>query len=74
VPIWLILITIVLQVLVFLLAPKPKKPKPPDKEDLENPTADAGKPVPWLTGTKLLKGLDVFWFGDKNAYRHNIDA
>lgn len=48
-----------------LLLPKPKKRKPDSVQDLENPSADAGRPIPVVFGTITVKGLNVLWFGDK---------
>lgn len=59
-------IAIVTLALSYLLAPKPKAPKPPSLADFENPTADAGRPLPVVFGTVTVKGPNLLWFGDKS--------
>jgi hypothetical protein len=62
-------------VLSLLLMPKPKTPKPDAAKDLENPVAEAGKPIPVVFGTITVKGLNVLWFGNKqiHTYKKKID-
>lgn len=60
--------------LLALFMPKPKAPKPPEATDLENPVAEAGKPVPVVFGTVTVKGLNVLWFGDKHTYTKKVKA
>ena len=62
-------------VLSLLLMPKPKTPKPDAAKDLDNPTAEAGKPIPVVFGTITVKGLNVLWYGDKqtSTYKKKID-
>jgi hypothetical protein len=62
--IWL-LVAIAFQVIAFLLRPKPKKEKPPPVQDLENPVAERGKPIPVVFGSLTVKGLNVLWYGNK---------
>jgi len=69
-----LLIAILLNVVVYLLTPKPKKSKPPPVQDLEGPVAEAGKPVPVIFGTIWVKGLNVLFFTDKNSYTYEVDA
>jgi hypothetical protein len=70
---WLLL-AIALNIVAYLLMPRPKQPKPPEVKDLDDPTADAGRPVPVVFGTLTVKGVNVLWFGDKNKYTYKIDA
>lgn len=60
--------------LAILFMPKPKTPKPPEATDLENPVAEAGKPIPVIFGTVLVKGLNVLWYGDKHTYSKKVKA
>ncbi len=60
-----------LMALGYLLMPKQKVPKP-EIRDLENPTADAGRPIPRLFGTKEIKGLNVLWYGDKGSDQYTV--
>lgn len=69
-----IVVALVLAVVSYFLTPQPKKPKPPAVQDLQNPTADAGRPVPVVFGTITIKGPNVLWFGDKNVRTYEVDA
>lgn len=71
--IWL-LVAIAFQVVAFLLRPKPKKQKPPEVQDLDNPVAERGKPIPVVFGTVIVKGLNVLWYGDKQKNSYKITA
>lgn len=64
---WILAAAVVISVAIsILLRPKVKKPKPDAVKDLEDPTADAGRPIPVVFGTITIKGLNVLWFGDKS--------
>jgi hypothetical protein len=64
---WIIAAAVALSVAVsILLRPKVKAPKPDSVKDLEDPTADAGRPIPVVFGTVTVKGLNVLWFGEKS--------
>lgn len=60
--------------LIFM--PKPKTAKPDANKDFENPTAEAGRPLPVVFGTITVKGLNVLWYGDKKAttYKHKSSS
>lgn len=34
---------------------------------IEAPTAEDGKPIPWLFGTREIAGANVEWYGDVRA-------
>jgi hypothetical protein len=64
---WLIaLISIAIQIIAYIIMPKPKPPKPEAAQDLKNPTAEAGRPIPVVFGTLTVKGVNILWFGDKS--------
>lgn len=67
-----LLIGLLLNIVAYLLMPKPKRDKPPEAKDMDNPTADAGRPVPVVFGTVTVKGLNVLWYGDKERERQNV--
>lgn len=50
----------------LLLAPKPKTPgqKPAGIGDFTVPTAEIGREIPVLFGTRDLGGPNVVWYGD----------
>lgn len=60
-----LLIGLALNIVAYLLMPKPKADQPPEAQDLEDPTAEAGRPVPVVFGTITVKGLNILWYGEK---------
>lgn len=60
-----LLIAVGFNVLAYFLLPKPKGPKPDWAADPENPTADAGRLIPFLAGTVTISGLNVIYATDK---------
>ena len=74
-PFWVtLLISIAINVVAYLIMPKPKVAKPEAAKDLENPTAEAGRPIPVVFGTITVKGLNVLWFGEKKTREFEVDA
>ena len=71
---WGILIGLALMVVAYLIMPKPKPPKPPEVKDMDDPVAEAGKPIPVVFGTLTIKGLNVLWFGDKGYVISKVKA
>lgn len=61
-----------LQIVGFLLAPKPKQARPEEVRDMENPTAEEGRPIPVVFGEMEVTGVNIIWFGDKNTRTRNI--
>lgn len=55
-----------------LLSPKVKKEKPDFAEGLENPTADAGRPIAVPFGTITIKDPNVLHYGDKASKTEKI--
>jgi hypothetical protein len=73
---WFIVVAIAVAVaaLSVVLMPRPKAPKPDATTDFEDPTADAGRPVPVPFGTIMVKGLNCLWFGDKSVKTQKVKA
>jgi hypothetical protein len=71
---WLasLLIGLALNVLSYLIMPKPKQSKPAAAAELEAPTAEAGKPIPVLFGTMTLKSGNVLWHGNKAVIEYGV--
>ena len=69
-----LLLAIIFNVIAYLLMPKPKKQKPPEVQDLEDPTAEAGRPIPVVFGTLTVKGSNILWFGDKQHLTRQVNA
>lgn len=68
-----ILLSLVLMVVSYLLMPKVKQ-ETPETKDLDDPTAEAGRPIPVLFGTVTVKGLNVLWFGEKGRQTSRVRA
>lgn len=66
-----LLISTALMVVSYLLMPKMKQEKQ-ETSELENPTAEAGIPLPVLFGTKTTKGPNCLWFGDKSYRKSKV--
>lgn len=62
-----LLIGLALNIVGYMLMPKPKTVKPDGAKDMDAPTADAGRPVPVVFGTITVRGLNVLWYGDKST-------
>lgn len=60
--------------LSILFMPRPHKQKPDETKDLDNPVAEAGKPIPVIFGTLTVKGLNVLWFGNKASKTKKVKA
>jgi hypothetical protein len=53
----------VLFVISYLLAPKPEKLKPAGFDEVRAATAEVGREIPVLFGTRDLEGPNVVWYG-----------
>lgn len=69
-----LLIGLALNIIAYLIAPGPKEPKPPAAQDLDDPTAEAGIPIPVVFGTITVKGLNLLWFGDKQIVERKVSG
>jgi len=61
----LLAIGILLSYVGYLLTPKPKQGKPPSVDDLENPTAEAGRPIPVVFGSITVQSPNNLGYWDK---------
>lgn len=68
------LVALALNVVSYLLMPKPKASKPEAAKDMDDPTAEAGRPAPVVFGTVTIKGLNVLWFGEKSNRQYSVKA
>lgn len=48
----------------YFLAPRPKGAPPPSVGEIKAPTAEEGREIPVLFGTRDIKGANVVWYGD----------
>lgn len=69
-----LLVGLVLNVVAYLIAPKPKQAKPAAAKDMDDPTAEAGRPIPVVFGTVTVKGLNTLWFGNKYINNYQVSA
>jgi len=67
-------IGLVLNVLAYLILPKPKGPKPPAVKDLESPTAEIGRPIPVVFGTMLVQSPNNIGWRDKSYRKKKVKA
>lgn len=72
---WLVIgLALAAVALNLLLAPRAKTPKPDAATDFDDPTADAGRPIPVVFGTVTVKGLNLLWFGEKSQSTSKVKA
>ncbi|PBB41794.1 hypothetical protein CK222_21820 [Mesorhizobium sp. WSM3866] len=69
-----LIIGVGLQALGYLLMPKPKSTKSEEVTDMDNPTAEGGRPIPVPFGEPIINGLNILWFGDKATTTREVDA
>ncbi len=68
----LLAIVVALLVISYALMPKPKQPKPGAVQDLDSPTAEAGREIPVFFGTITGKGLNILDFSEKSIKSYEI--
>lgn len=69
-----LLIGLVLNIVSYLLLPKAKEEQPAAVKDLEDPVAEAGRPMPVVFGTMLVKGLNFLYYGDKQTTKRYLSS
>jgi len=69
---WIVAAVVALEIVAYLIMPKPKGPKPPSAQDLEMPTAEAGRPIPVVFGTITVKSPNVLWYGNPGVKRFKV--
>lgn len=67
-----LLIGIALNIVAYLIMPKPKQDQPNEIKDLEDPTAEAGRPLPVVFGSLMVKGLNVIDFSEKRTVMREL--
>ena len=65
-PFWVVqLIIVAVSILAArALAPKPPQPKLPSVSELDVPTAEEGRSIAVLFGTRTIRSPNVVWYGD----------
>ena len=56
-------VLLVVVVLAFALQPKTPEPKPSSLSDIDAPTAQEGKPIPKVFGTRVVQSPNIVWYG-----------
>lgn len=69
-----LLAALALNIVAYLIMPKPKQGKSPAAKDLEVPVAESGKPIPVVFGTMTVKGMNILFVGDRSKQTYEIDA
>lgn len=67
-----ILIMVAIMIISYALMPKPKMPKPEAAKEMEGPTSEAGKEIPVIFGTLIVKGPNCLWSGDKSHRSYKV--
>lgn len=55
---------VVAMIISYALSPKPQTQPPPGVGEIQAPTAEVGRDIPVLFGTRDLKAPNVTWYGD----------
>ena len=67
-------IGVALQAIGYLMMGKPKGTKPDTVQDLEDPTAEAGRPIPVIFGQIEVKGVNIVFFSEKTTKTFMVKA
>lgn len=66
------LISLAINVVAYMIMPRPKQPTPEAAKQLDNPVAEAGKPLGVVQGTVTISDLNVLMFGEKSIRTYRI--
>ena len=69
-----LLIGVALQVLGYLLMPQSKTSSKTEVDDMEDPKAEAGFPMPVIFGENEVTKVNIIWFGEKTTTTREVDA
>ena len=59
-----IVIFIIALVVCYAMQPKQTQPKPASLDDMSIPSAEPGRCIPVVFGTRLLASPNIVWYGD----------
>lgn len=62
-----IIVGLIMQVVGYMIAPGPKREKLPETDDLDGPTAEAGRPIIVAVGSIRVSGLNNLGNWDKKS-------
>lgn len=69
-----IAISLAISFVSYLLAPKPKSSRNAQSQDLREPTAEAGTPIPVAFGEVTVMAPNVLYYGDVGKVEYEVDA
>lgn len=69
-----LVIGVAVQVIGYLLMPKPKSSRSEEVTDMENPTAEGGRPIPVVFGEIEVTGVNIIFFGEKRTVSRMVKA
>jgi predicted phage tail protein len=69
-----LLISLAISTVAYLIAPKAKTDQPDSTTDMDDPTAEAGRPIPVLFGTMTISGLNILWYGEKRTTTYTVEG
>lgn len=69
-----LLVGVALQVVGYLLLPKSSSNSKEEFDPMEDPTAEAGRPIPVVFGKIWVEDVNILWFGDKATTTREVDA
>ena len=61
---WTVAVFVVALVVAYAMIPKPQAQKPQSIDDVTAPTAEEGREVAVLFGSRVIDGPNVGWYGD----------
>lgn len=62
---WYVVVFIAAVAVSYVMAPRAPEPTPPSVKEVSNiPTAKAGRPIPVVFGTCVVKSSNIVWYGD----------
>jgi len=61
---WFVAVFVVSLVVAYATMPKPQNAKPAGFDELKAPTAEEGREIPVLFGTRDINAPNVVWYGD----------
>ncbi len=67
-----LLVGLAIQLIGYVVMPKPKGPKPDAVSDLESPTAEAGRPIPVPFGDITISSPNFLWTGEKETEMRKV--
>jgi hypothetical protein len=61
---WIVAVFVATLVLAYAFMPKPQTQAPPGTSEITAPTAEVGREIGVLFGTRDVEGMNCVWWGD----------